>query len=132
MKNWTKVVLLRVLFYIVTIVPTSITILLYFDVFTGERALSALTVMMLLVVLSVFWRRLVQALKSPALWQLSLFLWGFFTVAQKIADKMDVILAVFAASSCCGALIWRIAENIAKYGRARKPIAVTHTPDYYT
>ena len=131
MANWKKVIILRTLFYIVCTVPTSVTILFYFDVWTAERALSGITVMLFVIVLSVFWRRLAEKLKSPALWQVAGFLLVFFTVSKKIADKLDVILWVFFLSSLLGAVIWNIAENYSQYGRATKPIAVVRTPEEY-
>ena len=106
-------ILLRILGIALCVLPPAISTLEFFPLWLsdGKSALSALSLMLLLLSALPLFRIVKRHLRSPSLWMLWLILWGVLEVFLPILSAVKTIALVSFPTGLLGALFFRLAKR---------------------
>lgn len=104
---------LRLSGVLLCVLPPVISILEYFPLWlgNGRTALSAISVLLLLLAAIPLVRVVKNRLRSPSAWMLWLGLWLFMILFRPIAASVETIALISFPTSLAGALCFRIADR---------------------
>ena len=105
--------LFRILGVTLCVLPPAIATLEHFPLWLsdGRQALSALSLILLLLSAYPLFRILKHRLRSPSLWMLWLILWGVLEVFLPIFSAVKTIALISFPTGLLGALFFRLAKR---------------------
>ena len=108
-----KRLVLRITGLILCVLPPAIAALEYFPLWLGEgdKALSALALLLLLVAAIPLWRFVKSLLASPSIWAVWLVLFLFFTLFATLIEGLTVISLMGFLGGVPGAICLRLAKE---------------------
>ena len=105
--------LFRILGVTLSVLPPAIATLEYFPLWLadGKKAISALSLLLLLLAAYPLFRILKHRLRSPSLWMLWLVLWGLLEAFLPILSAIKTIALISFPTGLLGALFFRLSKR---------------------
>ena len=105
--------LFRILGISLCVLPPAISTLAFFPIWLADSrtAVSALTVILLVLAALPVLRLIKTHLRSPSAWMIWLLLWGFLFAFRPIAPAIETIALISFPTSMLGALCFRIGDR---------------------
>lgn len=114
--------LLRVVGVLLSVVPPAVSTLEFFPLWLtdGRSALSALSLMLLLLSAIPLFRIVKRHLRSPSPWMLWLLLWAALSVLLPIARAVKTIALISFPTGFLGAVCFRLARGKERHEQTKE------------
>lgn len=116
MSKHRNALLIKILGLCVCIIPPAIATIDMFPIFvdSGEKKLSAIGVLLLVVCAVPFWKQVKSFLSSPSAWKVWTVALIVSAVCRSVMDELFVISTIGAVSGVVGAFIFALEKSYRK------------------